>query len=138
MDLFGEMLQGGGNPWRGMVFGMTSRLGLERRSAGPLEAVGRVRHCPCPHDRLLGPRVSDQDRPGRRAGDGLPAEGKTLAALGSWSPRETACRLAIDFEALGLDPRRTVLDARLKCLAFSRPAAGSLPIQCPLLPAGVG
>ena len=25
--LFGEMLQGGGNPWRGMLFGMTSRLG---------------------------------------------------------------------------------------------------------------
>ena len=28
--LFGEMLQGGGNPWRGMLFGMTGRLAYGR------------------------------------------------------------------------------------------------------------
>lgn len=34
--LTGEMLRGGGNPWRGMLFGMTNRLGWTGKSPEPL------------------------------------------------------------------------------------------------------
>ena len=44
--LMGEMLQDGGNPWRGMVFGMTGRLPWSGQPAAAVEGLGRCSASP--------------------------------------------------------------------------------------------
>ncbi len=41
--VMGEMLQGGGNPWSGMIYGMTAQVALHGRPSSDLEGVGRLR-----------------------------------------------------------------------------------------------
>jgi hypothetical protein len=109
--LFGEMLQGGGNPWRGMVYGMTGRLGW----GGEPRAIWKVwdefgirqsrmrgywdKSCPVRPDR---PDV---------LATAYVRQGKTLVALASWAQEAVECRLAIDFRQLGLDPQKAHLYA---------------------------
>ncbi len=108
--LFGEMM-GSGNPWRGMVYGMTNRLGWggNPRSLWKLWDEFGIADA-----RMIG--YWDAKCPVKSGREDVLAtvyrhEGRVLVALGSWNPREAACRLQIDFKALGLDPARTVLDA---------------------------
>ena len=109
--LYGEMLQGGGNPWRGMIYGMTSRLGW----GGDPRPIWKVWddfgiadadmkgywHADCPiktnHESVL---ATAYCKPG-----------KTLVALASWAPEAVSCQLAIDWQALGLDPQQATLTA---------------------------
>ncbi len=112
--LFSEMLQDGGNPWRGMLYGMTSRLGwggdprpiwkvwddfgiAEARMLGYWDAA-----CPVRTDRadvLATAYVRRGPSP------------KVLIALASWAPAPVRCRLRIDFKALGLQPAKAHLYA---------------------------
>jgi len=112
--LFSEMLQGGGNPWRGMLYGMTGRLGWggaprpiwqvwddfgidKARMLGYWDPA-----CPIQTDRsdvLATAYVRREPRP------------KVLIALASWTPVPVRCRLRIDFEALGLSPEKAHLYA---------------------------
>jgi len=109
--LYGEMLQGGGNPWRGMIYGMTARLGWggEPRPMWKLWdefGIDRARMigywdkaCPVKTDR---PDV---------LATAYVREGKTLVALASWAPEAVECRLAIDWKALGLEEPKAHLFA---------------------------
>jgi len=104
--LMGDMLQDGGNRWRGMVYGMTARF---------------------PHGEQADPRPMwkvwddfgiDQaemrgywrpDCPVRPDRDDVKAtaylrDGKTLIALASWAPEAVTVRLEIDWKALSLQP----------------------------------
>lgn len=112
--LFGEMLQGGGNPWRGMVYGMTNRLGWggdprplwklwdefgidTARMAGYWDPA-----CPVRTDRedvLATAYVRRDPQP------------SCLVALASWAPETAAVSLAVDWAALGLTPDRTTVYA---------------------------
>jgi len=101
------MLEKGGNPWRGMTFGMTTRLPWSGDPA-PLwkawDAFG------IQQSRMIGwwsgmSPVTTGDtavlattwlRPGR-----------AMVSLGSWRADDTKIRLTIDWKALGLDPART-------------------------------
>jgi hypothetical protein len=98
-----EMLQDGGNPWRGMVFGMTGRM--PRVELRPLwkawdefgitdsRMIGWwVPECPV---KTGNPDVlaTVYTRPGR-----------TMVALASWAKEPVKIRLAIDWAALGIDP----------------------------------
>lgn len=105
--MMGEMLEKGGNPWRGMTFGMTTRLPWSGDPA-PLwkawDAFG------IQQSRMIGwwsgmSPVTTGDtavlattwlRPGR-----------AMVSLGSWRADDTKIRLTIDWKALGLDPART-------------------------------
>lgn len=109
--LMGEMLQDGGNPWRGMIYGMTVRMpwcgdprplwklwdefGIER-------AVMRGYWDPaCPV------RTGREDV----LATAYVQPGRTLIAVASWARRVARVRLAVDWQALGLDPARAHLYA---------------------------
>lgn len=127
--LMGEMLQDGGNPWRGMLFGMTSRLPWTGANPRPLwklwdafgieqaEMIGWW-----VHDTPV--TTSNQDvlatsyvRKGQR----------TLVAIASWAPKAVDVKLAIDWKALGLSPRGATL--RAPAVDGFQPAATFAPGQ---------
>ncbi len=125
--LMGEMLQNDGNPWRGMLFGMTSRLGWSKGSdPRPLWQLW---------DRF-GIEQADMigwwvhDAPVKTGRDDVLAtsyvrHGKTLIALASWAPQSTSVKLQIDWKALGLKPGNATLKA--PAVAGFQPAAEFKP-----------
>ncbi|WP_199099535.1 glycoside hydrolase domain-containing protein [Dyella sp. ASV21] len=133
--LMGEMLQNDGNPWRGMLFGMTNRLGWSAGSdprglwalwdAFGIEQADMVgwwvHDTPIKTDRddVL---VTSYVRKGK----------KTLIALASWAPQPVQVKLAIDWKALGLTPGKATLSA--SAVEGFQPAAqfkvgDSIPVQ---------
>jgi len=112
--LMGEMLQNDGNPWRGMLFGMTNRLGWSAGSdprglwklwdafgIGQADMVGWWVH----------------DTPVKTNRDDVLATSyvrkgkKTLIAVASWAPQKVDVKLAVDWKALGLSPTKVTLTA---------------------------
>ena len=107
----GEMLQDGGNPWRGMVYGMTGRLpwaGDPRPLWKAWDEFGIA------DSRMIGfwvPVESREDRPPRRARHGYVRDGQDDGGLASWAKEHVDVRLAIDWKALGLDPATGAITA---------------------------
>ena len=109
--LFSEMLQGGGNPWRGMLYGMTTRLPwsgdptpiwklLDEFGVADAEMLGYWdKHCPVRTD-CDGVLATVYRRPDR-----------SLVCLASWEKAAVDCRLSIDWRALGLDGGKASLHA---------------------------
>jgi len=109
--LMGEMLEKGGNPWRGMVYGMTGRLpwaGDPRPLWNAWDEFGIA------DSRMIGFWV-----------DGRPVKvdhtdvlatsyvrnGRTMVALASWAKERVDIRLSIDWKTLGLDPATAAITA---------------------------
>jgi len=139
--LMGEMLQDGGNPWRGMVFGMTSRLpwagdprplwkvwdefGISESEmigwwvdANPVRtgskdvlATAFIRRAR--GEGGVGSDAADAKGPGPwpRGARQGAAGSCALIALASWSKEPVDVRLAIDWKKLGLEPKTAVLSA---------------------------
>jgi hypothetical protein len=109
--LMGEMLEKGGNPWRGMLFGMTGRLpwaGDPRPLWKAWDAFGLAGSC------MKGWWVPDA--PVRTDRQGVFATtyarpGRALVALASWEKDPVDVALTIDWKSLGLDPSRARLNA---------------------------
>ena len=109
--LMGEMLEGGGNPWRGMLYGMTGRS--PRVNNGPLwklwDSFGMA------GSEMIGYWVKDNPvKTGsdktlatiyRRTGE------RTLISLATWEESDATVTLSIDWKALGLDPSKVTLHA---------------------------
>lgn len=112
--LMGEMLQHDGNPWRGMVFGMTNRLGWspgsDPRGLWKLWDGFGIEQAD-----MIGWWV--HDTPVKTGRDDVLATSyvrmgkKTLIALASWAPEKTDVKLAIDWKALGLSKNKVKLVA---------------------------
>jgi len=105
--LMGEMLQNDGNPWRGMLFGMTSRLGWSAGS-NPRPLWKLWDSFGIEQAQMIGWWV--HDAPVKTTRDDVLAtsyvrDGKTLIAIASWAPQKTDVKLLIDWMALGLKPR---------------------------------
>jgi hypothetical protein len=104
--LYGEMLQGGGNPWRGMLYGMTNRLHWQ----GDPRAVWKVwDEFGIQDARMIG--YWENDCPARAEHKDVLATvyqkpGRSLLAVASWAPERATCKLAVDWAALGLDPKK--------------------------------
>jgi len=111
--LMGEMLQDGGNPWRGMIFGMTARMPwgsvVDNRAIwaywdavglGDREMIGYW----VPH------RPVRTDTPDVIATTYL-GDGSAVVALASWAEAPTEVSLAIDWDAIGLAPEEAVIEA---------------------------
>lgn len=110
--LMGEMLQGGGNPWLGLVFGCTARLGWggDPRPVWKLwddfgvqdaKFIGWWAGGECPvrcSDPLV--KVSVWQK-----------QGKVLVAVGNFSKSEKTVTLTVDWKQLGLDPKAALLHA---------------------------
>lgn len=109
--LMGEMLQGGGNAWRGMLYGMTSRLPWagdprplwklwDEFGISEASMIGYwVPSCPVKSNRsdvLVTAYVKKE---------------KILLALASWADSVVQVRLEIDWEGLGLEQSATRLRA---------------------------
>jgi hypothetical protein len=109
--LFGEMLQGGGNPWRGMLFGMTSRLGW----GGDPRPIWKVWDEFGIQDAAMRGYWDDHspvktDHPDVLATVYL-KPGKSLIALASWATNSVHVRLNLDLAALGMSQAKARLYA---------------------------
>ena len=105
--LFSEMLQGGGNPWRGMLYGMTNRFGWGGDPRGLWKVWDEFGIADA---RMIG--YWDPTCPVQTGRDDVLATvyqraGRTLVALASWAPAPASVPLEIDFSRLGLDPAKT-------------------------------
>ena len=109
--LMSEMLEGGGNPWRGMLYGMTNRLPWSGNPApvwklwdqfGIAEAqmIGYWDEA-CPVSTGREDVLVTVYRKPRAA----------LVCLASWAKQPVEGRLQIDWKALGLDPAKAKLYA---------------------------
>jgi hypothetical protein len=108
----GDMLEGGGNRWRGMLFGMTARLPWANSDPRPVWKIWD--EFGIGDARMLG--WWEKDCPVRTGREDVLATayvkpGKTLVALASWAPEKTDVRLQFDWKALGLNPSKARLVA---------------------------
>ncbi len=109
--LMGEMLEGGGNPWRGMLFGMTGRS--PRVDNGPLwklwDSFGMQ------NSEMIGYWV--KDNPVKTGSEKTLATiyrhmgSKTLISLATWEDADAKVKLSVDWGNLGLDPSKVTLHA---------------------------
>lgn len=110
--LMGEMLEGGGNPWRGAVFGMTNRLPW---TGGDPRAIWKLwDDFGIADARMIGWWVRanpvQTGRPDVLATTYL-KKGRALVAIASWARDTVDVTLRVDWGALGIDPRRAMLTA---------------------------
>ncbi len=111
--LMGEMLQDGGNPWRGMVYGMTNRMPWSQ-NADPRPIWNVWNEFGMTGSKMVGYWVSNN--PVKTGVDEIKAtvfkkQGKTLIALASWASDNKEIMLDIDFKSLGINPAKATLKA---------------------------
>lgn len=111
--LMGEMLQDGGNPWRGMVYGMTNRLpwsdGADPRNIWKLwdsfgikgsEMIGYwSENCPVKtnNDKVLATVYKKN--------------GTALISIASWADADVNVKLNIDWKKLGINSAKATITA---------------------------
>jgi hypothetical protein len=111
--LMGEMLQGGGNAWRGMVYGMTNRLpwsdGADPRPIWKVwDSFGMK------GTKMIGYWVDTN--PVKTDNDKVLAtvykkNGAVLVSIASWADADANIQLKIDWKQLGIDPAKATITA---------------------------
>ena len=100
--LMGEMLQDGGHPYRGMLYGMTAR---KYGGSDPRPVWKLINDFGVAESRMLGYWLPDPPvrtgNPRVLATTYLRPDGALLLALGSWAERDESVALQVDWEALG-------------------------------------
>lgn len=109
--LMGEMLERGGNPWRGMTLGMTARLPW---SGDPAPLWKAWDEFGIEKSQLQGwwsglDPVTTSDA--NVIATTWIKPGSAMVALGSWRDDDASVRLTIDWKAIGLDPARSRIRA---------------------------
>jgi hypothetical protein len=105
----GEMLEGGGNPWRGMIYGMSNRLSW----GGNPSALWKLWDSFGIQDsEMLGywnPKCPIKtDNPDVLVTAYVKTD-KILLAVASWSENPVDIQLIIDWQSIGLDPKTAAL-----------------------------
>jgi hypothetical protein len=109
--LMGEMLQGDGNPWRGMIYGMTNRLGWSEKSDPRpiwklwneigMDSTDMIGYwssaCPV---RTTDPKV---------LATVYRQKGLALISLASWADSTVRVNLKIDWDKLGIQKQKASL-----------------------------
>jgi hypothetical protein len=113
--LMGEMLQDGGNPWRGMIYGMTNRMPWSD-NADPRAIWKAWDNFGIQGTKMIGYWVDDN--PVKTNNQKVLATvykkaGKAMIAIASWAGDDTTIKLTIDWKALGIDPAKAKLTAPL-------------------------
>jgi len=111
--LMGEMLQGGGNPWRGMIYGMTNRMPWSD-NADPRPIWKAWDDFGMRGTKMFG--YWSPNCPVRTDNESVLAtvyakKGAAMVAIASWADADTAVELKIDWKALGIDPAKAVIRA---------------------------
>ncbi len=111
--LMGEMLQDGGNPWRGMIYGMTNRMPWSD-NADPRPIWKLWDDFGIQGTSMIGywsdncPVKTDQEK---ILSTVYQKKGAALVALASWADTDTRVQLQIDWKKLGIDPSRATITA---------------------------
>jgi len=111
--VMGEMLEGGGNAWRGALFGMTCRMGwAEKPDPKPVwriwDAFG------ISESRMVGwwsPSCPVKTSHPDVLATVYVRDDSVLVAMASWASEPVSVSLEVDWQALGLDPASTVWEA---------------------------
>lgn len=111
--LMGEMLQGGGNPWRGMIYGMTNRMPWSD-NADPRPIWKIWNDFGMEGSRMLG--YWTDNCPVRTDNDKVLAtvykkNGAALVSIASWADGDVEISLQIDWKKLGIDPAKAKITA---------------------------
>ncbi|KQS41670.1 glycoside hydrolase domain-containing protein [Pedobacter sp. Leaf194] len=111
--LMGEMLQDDGNPWRGMIYGMTSRLGWSDKS-DPKPLWKAWDDFGIKGSEMIGYWSENcavrTDNPNILA-TVYKQKNKTMIALASWNEENTKVNLTIDWKRLGLNAESVKISA---------------------------
>jgi hypothetical protein len=110
--LMGEMLQDGGNPWRGMIYGMTNRLPWSGKNPARLWKVWD--EFVIEDAQMIGywsPSCPVKTDCKDVLATVYAKKGSALISVASWAKESVNCRLEIDWKALGLDPKKAKLYA---------------------------
>ncbi|MVZ65898.1 hypothetical protein GQF61_08505 [Sphingobacterium sp. DK4209] len=110
--LMGEMLQDGGNPYRGMIYGMTNRLPYQKSGPQGLWKVwddfGIV------GSKMIGywsPNIPIKTDRADVLTTVFQKDGKTMVSIASWAANDVQFKLKINWEKLGLDPKKVKIKA---------------------------
>ena len=111
--LMGEMLQGGGNPWRGMVYGMTNRMPWSD-NADPRAIWKAWDNFGIKGSRMIGYWVKNS--PVKTGESDVLATvykkgKKAMVAVASWAGEDKNIKLSIDWKALQIDPAKATITA---------------------------
>jgi len=116
--LMGDMLHGGGNPWLGMVFGMTTRLpwSTEGVTCNPVAIWNVWDEFGIEQSRMSGPWDIEPaiitDHPDVKA-TAYRKNDRVLISLGNFSDEIQLVRLDIKWDQIGMDPGEATLTAPL-------------------------
>ena len=111
--LMGEMLEGGGNPWRGMIYGMTNRMPWSD-NADPRPIWKVWDEFGMQGTEMIGywspscPVRTSQDRVLATV---YKKPGAALVSIASWAQTDTTVQLKIDWKSLGIDPAKAKIVA---------------------------
>lgn len=111
--LMGEMLQGGGNPWRGMIYGMTNRMPWSN-NADPRPIWKVWDDFGMQGTKMIGYWVDDN--PVKTDNDKVLStiykkEGEALVSIASWANDNVYVQLNIDWKKLGIDSAKATITA---------------------------
>lgn len=139
--LMGDMLHGGGNPWLGLVYGMTVRYpwGTEGVTCDPRDIWTVMDAFNIKEAKMIG--YWDKQHPIETGNPTIRStvyrqKGKTLLALGSWSEQTETIQLKINWKSLGLNPSKVKLHQ--PAIEKFQPAATYSPDDPIPVPAGKG
>jgi hypothetical protein len=109
--LMGEMLQGGGNPWRGMIYGMTNRMPWSD-NADPRPIWKVWDDFGMQGAKMIGYWVEDNPVKTNNA-DVLTTiykkDKSVLVSIASWANNDVKVKLLINWKALGVDPSKATM-----------------------------
>lgn len=111
--LMGEMLQDGGNAWRGMVYGMTNRMPWSD-NADP-RAIWKVwNDFGIKGSEMIG--YWSENCPAKTSNENVLAtvykkNGSALVSIASWADEDVNVTLNIDWKKLGIDPAKATITA---------------------------
>ncbi|RZK36140.1 MAG: hypothetical protein EOO90_27875, partial [Pedobacter sp.] len=109
--LMGEMLQDGGNPWRGMIYGMTNRLPWSgNNDPRPLWKVWD--NFGMKGTKMIGywsPNCPVKTSNAEVLATVYKKQGAALVSIASWSEKDETIKLIIDWDKLGINPAKAVL-----------------------------
>lgn len=111
--LMGEMLEGGGNPWRGMIYGITNRLPWSA-NADPRPIWKVWDDFGIQQTDMIGywsPNCPVKTNNDKVLATVYKKNGTALISIASWAAEDTEVQLQINWEALGINPANAVLEA---------------------------
>ena len=111
--LMGEMLQGGGNPWRGMIYGMTNRMPWSD-NADPRPIWKAWDNFGMKGTKMIGYWVDNN--PVKTSDSKILAtvykkDKKAMIAIASWADQDKPVHLTFDWKALNIDPAKATIKA---------------------------